>query len=119
MICYHRLMGGPNQKIFLTFFVISFLFAPSSPQTADFQTAWVKTVVASDTFTGRVVGVKNLNWGLVDAGLAWWYRRYASDDRVLKRLEAGARAEKRGLWADKNPIPPWEWRKMQRGRHKR
>jgi len=70
---------------------------------------------------GRIVSVvilsdgKNLNWELVGAGMAWWYRRYAPDDGMLERLEAGARAEKRGLWADKNPIPPWEWRKMQRG----
>jgi hypothetical protein len=59
MICYHRRMRGPNQKIFLTFLVLSFLFAPSALQAADAQTAWVKTVVASDTFTGKVVGVSD------------------------------------------------------------
>jgi endonuclease YncB( thermonuclease family) len=52
-------MRGPNQKIFLTFFILSSLFAPSSLQAADFQTAWVKTVVAGDTFTGKVVGVSD------------------------------------------------------------
>jgi len=71
---------------------------------------------------GRIVGVvilpdgKNLNWELVDVGLAWWYRKYAPDDGMLERFEAEAREAKRGLWADKNPIPPWEYRKMQRGR---
>jgi endonuclease YncB( thermonuclease family) len=64
-------------------------------------------------------GGKNLNWELVDAGLAWWYRKYAPDDRMLERLETEARAAKRGLWADKNPIPLWEWRKMQYGAQKR
>jgi len=74
---------------------------------------------------GRIVGEiilpggLSLNKELVYVGLAWWYRRYAPNDRTLKALEAGARAEKKGLWADKNPIPPWEWRKMQRRKCRR
>ncbi|MFX0200085.1 MAG: thermonuclease family protein [Candidatus Hodarchaeota archaeon] len=71
---------------------------------------------------GRIVGEvilpdgTSLNKELVFVGLAWWYRKYAPNDRTLKALEAGARAEKKGLWADKNPIPPWEWRRGERGR---
>jgi endonuclease YncB( thermonuclease family) len=61
-------------------------------------------------------GGKNLNHELVYAGFAWWYRKYAPNDRTLKALETGARAAKRGLWGDKNPIPPWEWRRGKRGR---
>jgi len=69
---------------------------------------------------GRIVGEVilpdglSLNKDLVHAGLAWWYRKYAPNDRTLKALEAGARAANRGLWADKNPIPPWEWRRGKR-----
>jgi len=59
MICYHRLMMGPNQRIFLTFLVLSFLFAPLSLQAADSQLAWVKSVLASSTYTGNVVGVSD------------------------------------------------------------
>ena len=65
---------------------------------------------------GRIVGEVilpdglSLNKQLVYLGLAWWYRKYAPNDRTLKALEEGARAEKKGLWADKNPVPPWEWR---------
>ena len=59
---------------------------------------------------------KSLNQELVKAGYAWWYRKYAPNDRTLKALEAGARAAKRGLWADKNSIPPWEWRRGEHGR---
>jgi micrococcal nuclease len=35
-------------------------------------------------------------------------------DPELKALELQARAEKRGLWVDPNPIPPWVWRRMKR-----
>ncbi|MFX0202385.1 MAG: thermonuclease family protein [Candidatus Hodarchaeota archaeon] len=58
----------------------------------------------------------SLNKELVFVGLALWYRKYAPNDRTLKALESGARAEKKGLWADENPIPPWEWRQGERGR---
>jgi len=40
------------------------------------------------------------NRELVRAGLAWWYRQYARNDRELQRLEAEARKAKRRLWAD-------------------
>lgn len=61
---------------------------------------------------GRLVGEVvlpdgiSLNKELVHAGLAWWYRKYAPGDRVLKALEAGAREAKPGLWRDENPISP-------------
>lgn len=56
----------------------------------------------------------NLNYELVRAGYAWWYRQYAKKDTVLEQLENEARIAKRGLWADKNPVAPWEYRKMKR-----
>jgi micrococcal nuclease len=55
----------------------------------------------------------NLNQELVQAGMACWFRRY-SDDSTLKQLEEEARAAKRGLWADPNPMPPWDFRKPKR-----
>lgn len=42
--------------------------------------------------------------------MAWWYRQYAPNDRSLQALEEEARRERRGLWADPNPIPPWDFR---------
>lgn len=53
---------------------------------------------------------RNLNHEIVRAGFAWWYVRYARHDRDLRNLQAEARAAMRGLWADDNPVPPWEWR---------
>ncbi len=70
---------------------------------------------------GRILGDVHLpdgrilNQELVKAGLAWWYRRY-SKDQELERLETEAREAKRGLWADPNPIPPWQWRRSKRSR---
>lgn len=56
-----------------------------------------------------------LNRELVAAGLAWWYQRY-SKDKSMGQLEADARAARRGLWADPDPVPPWCWRKQQKGK---
>lgn len=53
-----------------------------------------------------------LNSKLVREGLCWWYRKYAPANDALQRLEAEARDGKRGLWADQNPMPPWEFRKQ-------
>lgn len=52
----------------------------------------------------------SLNQELVRAGLAWWYKRYAPNDATLARLESEARQAKRGLWADANPVAPWDFR---------
>ena len=37
------------------------------------------------------------------------YRKYARDQAYFA-AEGEAKEARRGLWADKNPIPPWEWR---------
>jgi hypothetical protein len=60
------------------------------------------------------VGDQSVNHALVAAGWAWWFRKYAPDDEQLAKAEAEARAEKRGLCADPQPMPPWEWRRIQR-----
>ena len=53
----------------------------------------------------------NVNQELVKQGWCWWYRKYAPGDLGLEKLEQEARAAKKGLWADPQPVPPWEWRK--------
>lgn len=55
---------------------------------------------------------KNINHEIVKNGFAWWYRKYASDDKELERLEKEAKEAKRGLWVEYNPMPPWEYRKL-------
>lgn len=52
---------------------------------------------------------RNLSQELVKAGYGWWFSKYSDDER-LGALEAKAKIAKVGLWADKNPIPPWLYR---------
>jgi endonuclease YncB( thermonuclease family) len=49
----------------------------------------------------------------VRTGMAWVYRQYSKDGALLE-LEAQARAGRRGLWSDKEPVPPWEWRRAKK-----
>jgi micrococcal nuclease len=56
----------------------------------------------------------NLKQELVRQGWCWWYRKYASGDTVLEGLEKEAREGRKGLWADPQPVPPWERRKGSR-----
>ena len=51
-----------------------------------------------------------VNAQIVKAGYAWHFIRY-SDDPQLALAEDEARTDKRGLWQDSDPVPPWEYRK--------
>ncbi len=56
---------------------------------------------------------QNLNKELVRNGLAWHYKRYSKSANYAD-LEIAARKKKVGLWRDKDPIAPWNWRKSKR-----
>jgi micrococcal nuclease len=56
---------------------------------------------------------QDLSQALVQAGYAWHDTQYAPHDKRLAQLQAEAQAAQRGLWADANPVPPWEWRQRQ------
>ena len=60
-------------------------------------------------------GGTELNLSILQAGYAWHYKRY-SDRQDYADAESYARAERLGLWADKDPTPPWEWRRERRGK---
>jgi len=79
------------------------------------------TLVGNDRYGRELAWVSRpgdtttLNHRLIEAGLAWHYRRY-SDDPTLERLEREARAARRGLWADPNPVAPWDFRREETSR---
>ena len=53
---------------------------------------------------------KDVSAEMIMAGMAWHYKKYDKTG-LYNILEIGARSEKKGLWIDKNPIPPWDFRK--------
>jgi endonuclease YncB( thermonuclease family) len=56
----------------------------------------------------------DVNAEQVRAGMAWVFDRYVTD-RGLYSLQDEARVARRGLWADTQPVPPWDWRRRSSG----
>lgn len=68
---------------------------------------------------GRTVGAVrcagiDVGEELVRRGFAWVFPRYAPKESPLYSIEREAREERRGLWSDPAPTPPWEWRRKER-----
>ena len=79
-----------------------------------------KTVRVNYTFKdkyGRLIGEvflpdgKVLNEEMLKAGLAWHYRVKHPHNSFLEKLEYKAWQKKLGLWVQKTPVPPWEFRR--------
>ncbi|SHJ81533.1 nuclease homologue [Arenibacter nanhaiticus] len=51
----------------------------------------------------------NINKEMVRLGMAWHFKKY-SDDMSYDKLEIEARDSKIGLWKDKEPVAPWDFR---------
>lgn len=66
-----------------------------------------------------IVDSLNVNHELVRAGMAWWFRKYAPNDREFERLESESRKARLGLRTNPNAVPAWEWRKLRRGQRTR
>jgi endonuclease YncB( thermonuclease family) len=76
----------------------------------------VRIVVQDTDRYGRTIGrvyagQQDVNAEIVRQGAAWVYRQYSRDAELL-RIEAEAKAARRGLWAlpEAERTPPWEWR---------
>lgn len=68
------------------------------------------TTMENGDWRGRVtVGDRDLSLAMLEAGLAWHdIIHNSNEDLVL--AEILARSARRGLWADVEPEPPWEWK---------
>lgn len=81
----------------------------------------VKTI-GTDRY-GRTLGTvyvngADVNRRMVADGFAWHYVKY-SDSQSLASAEAAAREKKLGLWHDRDPAAPWDWRATQKQKQKR
>lgn len=54
----------------------------------------------------------NINQELVKDGHAWVYTRYCNESMCgsWEQMQAKAKANRLGLWAGSDPIPPWRWK---------
>ncbi|EKK0352953.1 thermonuclease family protein [Salmonella enterica] len=88
----------------------------SANQLKDLVAAQPVTVTYTQTDRyGRIIGRVFTTNGteasrfMVQSGAAWVYERY-NTDKALPALQRKVQTQKRGLWADSQPVPPWEWR---------
>ena len=71
---------------------------------------------------GRTVAIITLPDGrvlqeaLVAEGMAWVWPRYCKLPvcQDWSEIEAKAKESKAGLWLGAEPVPPWEWRRMEK-----
>lgn len=68
---------------------------------------------------GRGGAMADVGLAQVEAGLAWFYRRYerdlpAASRGAYDRAENEARSAGRGLWREPAPVPPWTFRQNRR-----
>ena len=64
-----------------------------------------RTIAKSYLINGTELGLL-----MVEAGYAWHFKKYSTDEE-LSTAELSAREKQLGLWVDKNPVAPWDWRK--------
>ncbi len=88
---------------------------------------WVMDFEGERLAVGRAFissgGVReSINEEMVRRGHAWHDRKFTNTGKSadnLEKAEAEARAAKRGLWSEPNPVPPWEWRRNESGKGKK
>lgn len=64
--------------------------------------------------TVAVIYVDGVDVGreMIARGFAWHYARYTHNDAGYAAAQKNAQADRAGIWSKKNPLPPWEWRRM-------
>jgi endonuclease YncB( thermonuclease family) len=85
------------------------------------EVRWSKTDRYGRIVGKLVVGGKDVCLEQIRRGMAWHYEKYANEQPERDRIEYArshdeAKRIKLGLWAEKEPIPPWQWRKTSKQR---
>lgn len=88
--------------------------ATKKPQVTLYKKDRYARLVAKIVIDGKDVALEQLK-----QGCAWHYKAYAkeqsaADQKAYARAEQQARQSKRGLWQDKRPQAPWDYRAAQR-----
>ena len=123
-----KVMGTHNKQVKIRLYGIDTpekgqAFGKKAKQfTSDMVFGKVVEVEVMDTDRyGRTVALvavnkQILNEELLKAGYAWVYYQYCHEMicHAWADYQFAAKLDKRGLWADPNPIPPWEFRRKKR-----
>lgn len=64
---------------------------------------------------GKVFATGDVGLAQITQGLAWHYKKYEREQTAVDRAtyaqaEIAARSSRVGLWADNNPVAPWDFR---------
>jgi endonuclease YncB( thermonuclease family) len=76
------------------------------------ETDQYRRLVAVIRYAGR-----DVNREMVAEGMAWAFRHYLQGVYASEYIgaESRARSRREGLWRDRNPQPPWEFRQALKG----
>jgi endonuclease YncB( thermonuclease family) len=87
------------------------------------QTVMVDYTHLADRYLEARVFLNGVDIGsqMLRDGAAWYdhatdYELTDSDRDLYAQCEQAARTEKRGLWQDKSPVAPWEYRRIQQAK---
>lgn len=79
---------------------------------------WTKTDRSKRLIAFTYLGDgRELSHEMIRMGWAWHFTKY-NQDRDLAALQRTARLRRLGLWADPNPVAPWDYRKSRRSPRK-
>ena len=66
------------------------------------------------------IGDTDVGLAQVCAGYAWVFEAFVdelpvAEQQLYRDCQIEAKANRRGLWRDAQPMPPWQWRYLRRG----
>lgn len=95
---------GNKSKEFLS----SLIFGKNISIDVQSQDSWGRYIAYAFTPEGR-----DVSYLMIEAGMAWHFVKY-DNTAVYELAEIDAKKAQRGLWVDKSPIAPWDFRSNNR-----